>query len=149
MSSPAFTPGRAIITAGNLMYSIGAYIADFNETHVYHPSWPGHARFHNGQTMSLGICLASMSLYFAYRPVFTAGMSAEAVRQNMLWSAVIGSFYCAAGMSAILYPGAQWYDPPLTQDPGQRWLFSGICVAMGFGYALESWRLGKGKGKRV
>ncbi|KAK3674699.1 hypothetical protein LTR78_005421 [Recurvomyces mirabilis] len=145
MASPIFTTGRAIVTAGNLMYAVGAFIADFNKTHVYNPTWPPHARFHNGQTMSLGVLLASMSLYFAYRPALDKKLSSTAARESMLWSTIIGSFYSLAGLSAIFYPGTDWYDPPLTKDPGQRWLFSGIVVAMGAGYALESSRLGKAK----
>lgn len=36
---PWFTPGRVGILLGNLAYSIGAFAADFNETHVYNPKW--------------------------------------------------------------------------------------------------------------
>ena len=46
MARPTFTAGRTILTIGNLLYSIGAFVADFNETHVYNPRWPPHARFH-------------------------------------------------------------------------------------------------------
>ncbi|KAK1021021.1 hypothetical protein LTR33_018606, partial [Friedmanniomyces endolithicus] len=54
MSQSLLTPGRALITLANLLYAVGAFAADFNETHVYNPRWPPHARFHNGQTMTLG-----------------------------------------------------------------------------------------------
>lgn len=45
-----FTPGRILITVGNLFYSLGAFAADYNETHVKNPRWPPHAKFHNGKS---------------------------------------------------------------------------------------------------
>lgn len=104
MAQPTITLGRGVITGGNLLYAVGAFLADFNETHVYNPRWPPHARFHNGQTMSLGILLSTTSLYFAYRP-FGTQLSTAATRDSIFYSALIGSFYCFAGLTAILYPG--------------------------------------------
>ena len=100
---PLFTPGRILIVLGNLLYSIGAFLADFNETHVYNPTWPPHARFHNGQTMTLGVLLAAMSLYLACRPCISSDSMrpAEAMR-CVTESAVVGCFYCVAGLAAIL-----------------------------------------------
>ncbi|KAK0940647.1 hypothetical protein LTR48_003111 [Friedmanniomyces endolithicus] len=150
MSDPLLTPGRAIITIANLLYAVGAFAADFNETHVYNPRWPPHARFHNGQTMTLGVFLSAMSLYFAYRrPTGSSSASGSpggaAARESMFYSALIGSFYCAAGMTAIWYPGTDWKDPDITVGGGQPALFSGVVVAMWVGYALEVSRLGKAK----
>lgn len=144
MSPPTFTLGRTIITMANLLYAVGAFLADFNETHVYNPRWPPHARFHNGQTMTLGILLSAMSLYFAYRPL-GAKRSAAETKESMFYSALIGSFYCVAGLSAILYPGTNWKDPGIEAGGGQPELFSGVVAMMWIGYALEVRRLGKAK----
>ncbi|TKA59565.1 hypothetical protein B0A55_11981 [Friedmanniomyces simplex] len=142
MSQPTFTLGRTLITIANLLYAVGAFLADFNETHVYNPRWPPHARFHNGQTMTLGIFLSTTSLYFAYkRPASVPG----AAQQSVFYSALIGSFYCAAGLTAILYPGTDWKDPDITAGGAQPVLFSGVVAAMWVGYALERRRLGKAK----
>lgn len=105
MAQP-LTAGRLIITAGNLLYSVGAFAADYNETHVKNPRWPPHAKFHNGQTMTLGLCLASSSLYYLFRPAATVAQA----KDNLFTAALIGSFYCGAGMSAILYPGTAWQE---------------------------------------
>jgi len=40
-----------------LLQTIGPFIFDFDHTHVYNPKWSPHARFHNGQTISTGVCL--------------------------------------------------------------------------------------------
>lgn len=106
MSSTSRTAGRILIVLGNIAYALGAFIADFNETHVKNPRWPPHAKFHNGQTMTLGVLLASTSLFFLFKPAD----SIDRQRENVLYSAVIGSFYCAAGMMAILYLGTAWQE---------------------------------------
>ncbi len=43
-STPA--AARWLITAGTLAYGLGPFVIDMNRTHLRHPAWPGHARFH-------------------------------------------------------------------------------------------------------
>jgi hypothetical protein len=43
-----------------------AYVFDWNETHVYNPHWPPHAKFHNAQTLLLGPLLGTVSLFFLW-----------------------------------------------------------------------------------
>lgn len=149
MAQP-LTLGRGIILLGNVAYSLGAFIADFNETHVLNPRWPPHAKFHNGQTMTLGVLLASMSTYFLFRPA----RSVEQTKDNLWAAATIGSFYCAAGLCAILYPGTAWQEyvcssenycrtllmggsPEFPGNGEQRYVFGGVCALMWLGYWLE------------
>ncbi|KAK5165935.1 uncharacterized protein LTR77_008859 [Saxophila tyrrhenica] len=146
------TPGRILITLANLSYSVGAFLADWSETHVLNPRWPPHARFHNGQTMSLGVCLAASSIWFMIRPGLTSNSSGKGAtvaeaKRGVFDAALVGSFYCTAGMCAILYPGTDWTDPEFGVGGEQKLLFPGIVAAMWVGYALEMWRLGDGKGK--
>ena len=54
---------RILLTTTALITGIGPYYADFNETHVYNPTWPGHAKFHNGQTMSMGAYFSIVTLW--------------------------------------------------------------------------------------
>lgn len=91
--------------------------------------------------MTLGILLASSSLYYLFRPAATQAQA----KDNLFTSALIGSFYCLAGMTAILYPETAWQDPEFRQGGEQRYVFSGICVAVFVGYWLEIARMGKAK----
>ncbi|MFE0024716.1 DUF6640 family protein, partial [Amycolatopsis sp. NPDC059021] len=59
--------GRVLISVTSLATAVGPYKADWNETHVHNPAWPPHAKFHNGQTMSLGLALGVGSLYQLWR----------------------------------------------------------------------------------
>ncbi|KAF2212408.1 hypothetical protein CERZMDRAFT_97681 [Cercospora zeae-maydis SCOH1-5] len=139
--SQTLTLGRGLIVLGNVAYSLGAFVADFNETHVLNPRWPPHAKFHNGQTMTLGVLLASMSTYFLFRPT----LSFEQTKDNLWAAATIGSFYCAAGLCAILYPGTAWQDPEFPGNGEQRYVFGGVCILMWLGYWLEARKLPRNK----
>jgi hypothetical protein len=123
--SRMFTPGRLCLTLVSLNTVLGPYMADWNETHVKNPNWPPHARFHNGQTMSMGLCLGVLTAYFAWRPALSSrsspaqnGAGAGAVggegmteRESVTIAAVLGTLYWVTGLSAILYPGTLWVDP--------------------------------------
>ena len=67
----------------------------------------------------------------------------------MFYAALIGSFYCTAGLSSILYPGADWNDPGDTDHLAaaglQKMLFPATIAIVWVGYFLEVRRLGKGK----
>lgn len=98
--------------------------------------------------MTLGVMLSSMSLYLSARPCFTR-MSKEDALRSVLHGAIVGSFYCAAGLSAIFYPGTDWKDPDIAVGGEQRFLFAGVVALMWIGYGLERWRMGSVKEKGV
>ncbi len=149
--------GRILISINALTISIGAFVADFNETHVLNTRWPPHARFHNGQTMSLGVLLAASSLYYLWRPkpsaIFKASsgnsVGRDSEKDDLFCSALIGSMYTAAGLSAIWYPGTAWTDPEfIAKGDATRpnmWLFGGLLVTVWIGWSLELARLNRSK----
>ena len=57
------TPGRMIISFIGVFTLVSPYLADWNATHIYNPTWPPHAKFHNAQTMVLGAFLGFLTLY--------------------------------------------------------------------------------------
>jgi hypothetical protein len=62
--SSLITTGKALILLSNTFCAVGPYWWEWNETHIYNPRWPPHARFHNGHTMSMGLLLGVASTYF-------------------------------------------------------------------------------------
>jgi hypothetical protein len=89
----------------------GSFLADWNTTHIYNPNWPPHARFHNGQTMSVGVLLGLAALFFTWRRKGDA-------RTNLISAALFDAFYWISQAMAFLFPGVAWTDPNLLK-PGQ------------------------------
>lgn len=133
--------GRALFIVANLFYSVGSFIADYSVTHVFNPRWMPHAKFHNGQTMSLSVMLASLSIALLFLPTD----SPRHRKQNLLLAATVGSLYCAAAMCASLFPGTAWSDPEFeTSVPAaQAYIFGIQLVAVWVAYWLEIRRLRK------
>ena len=134
--------GRICITVSALAQLFGPFIADFNETHVLNPRWPPHARFHNGQTMSLGACLGLATLYYTFRPAATAAAAGDSI----FTAALFGSLYWVTGLSAILYPGSKGTDPEFGEGFPQFWLFAGQLAVTWVGWWVEGGKVGGGVG---
>jgi hypothetical protein len=68
------------------------------------PAWPQHAKFHNAQTMLMGIGLGLLggSILFAFRPL---------TPQGLLLASGAASLYWISMVLAPLFPGTTWNDP--------------------------------------
>lgn len=133
---------RIILTVVALATSISPYIADWSDTHVFNPLWKPHAKFHNGQTMSMGLCLGLLVAYYTWRsPPKTRGFDSQrdhAFKMDSLWTAaVIGSLYWVTAFSGILYPGALATDPEFGEGFPQWPIFAVILSLNWIGYGVE------------
>ncbi|WP_199191037.1 DUF6640 family protein [Amycolatopsis sp. CA-126428] len=127
--------GRALISLTSLVTAVGPYKADWNETHVFNPDWPPHAKFHNGQTMSLGLALGTTSLWQLWRRPSRAGLDA---------GAVLASLYWVTQISALAYPGSRAVDPPGADRFPQAKIAVPALALTALGYVLERRRLARG-----
>jgi len=77
--------------------------------HLWNPAWPPHAKFHNCQTMLMGIFAGVLSLMilFGGRPL-TVPM--------LLLAAVIAASYFVAMVFARAFPGTAWIDPEFSAE---------------------------------
>jgi hypothetical protein len=91
------------------VFNFGGLIADAivpasARQHLFNPHWPPHAKFHNAQTMLMGIVSGSLSLVILFGtrkltlPVF-------------LLAAAIAANYFATMALAPLFPKTAWMDP--------------------------------------
>ncbi|KAF2437154.1 hypothetical protein EJ08DRAFT_14866 [Tothia fuscella] len=134
--------GRVLLSIQPILISVGSFAADFNETHVYNPRWPPHARFHNGQTMSMAATLSAACLYYTWRS--TSLPAAPAKKESIFAAALFGSIYCFTGLTAILYPGALGTDPEFGTGFPQGSLFSILLVVNWAGWWLENRKINAG-----
>lgn len=100
-----FPIGRVLLSLSALSAMIGAYVADWNETHIYNPRWPPHAKFHNAQTMLLGTALGLLTVYFLWSKRWRddpKGLEVGTILSAIYWLTQAGS---------PLFPGAALIDP--------------------------------------
>ena len=99
------------------VYNFGGFVADAlvpatARQHLWNRRWPPHAKFHNGQTMLMGMLGGSLSLVilFGARPL---------TLPLFLIAAAVAANYCVAMALAPLFPGTGWIDPEFAANTGQ------------------------------
>ncbi|MDQ3710845.1 MAG: acetyltransferase [Acidobacteriota bacterium] len=97
--------GVWLITIVAVITSVGPYVADWNETHIYNPNWTPHAKFHNGQTMAFGALLGIISLYFLWFRKEGDKLS------NLKVAVIFAGIYWVTQAAALLFPGVAAIDP--------------------------------------
>jgi len=93
----------AVVTAA------GGLLADYfipwsGRQHIKNPAWPPHAKFHNGQTILMGLALGTLAiaLLFGRQPLGTNGL---------VLAAILASLYWVCLLAAPVFPGTAWVDP--------------------------------------
>ena len=97
------------IVAFVAVYGFGGYVYDAlipstAKQHQLNPAWPPHAKFHNAQTMLMGIGMGSLSLYLLF------GLKPLTFAQFLVATAVAGMYFASMAL-ATLFPGTAWSDP--------------------------------------
>ena len=93
-----------IVTFVALVTMFGGFLADYNETHIFNSRWTPHAKYHTGQTISLGFALGLSALYFVWR---RKGDQPFQFRAALL----VASLYWVTQLTAGLFPGVAFVDP--------------------------------------
>lgn len=138
--SPAqrLSVGKALIALVAAETAIGPFVADWNETHIYNPAWPPHAKFHNAQTITLAVDMTALSLWQLWKP-------GPDTRSRLRWASLFASLFFLTQIPAVFFPGAAVVDDG---NPVQPFDVLGIQVnqvtasaaiilpLLGTGYAL-------------
>ncbi len=110
------------IVAFVALYGFGGLVADglvpaTARQHLYNPEWPPHAKFHNGQTMLMGIVNGTIALVvlFGFHPL---------TLPLFLVATAAASVYWVTMVLAPLFPGTAWYDPEFKEASKRPFGFS-------------------------
>ena len=97
----------AVFNFGGLVAD--AFVPGTAKQHLWNPHWPPHAKFHNGQTMLMGIFggLLSLAILFGTRPLTLPSF--------LLATAVAASYFVAMALSPV-FPGMDWTDPEFVAE---------------------------------
>lgn len=125
--------GRKILTFVAGATAVGGFLVDWNRTHLFNPTWPPHARFHDAQTISAGALLGSAGLLALRRG-----------DGGVVPAALLPAFFWASMGAAFLYPGAKGLQaefPEKVPRLGRVWIderfaAAGMLGLGGFGYLL-------------
>ncbi len=142
INSSRFSIGVLIIAFVALFTIVSPFIADWNITHIYNPRWPPHAKFHNAQTMCLGLLLGICSLYFLFRKAYSYDINKIHVNVAILFAIL----YWIAQSLALLFPGTALVDPEFVKAgndnfqklPVQILVDIVVFILLGVAYYLES-----------
>ena len=105
-----FPVDRILVSLVSIVTIFGAFVFDWDQTHIFNPNWPPHAKFHNGQTMSMGVALELLSLWLLWR-------KKELPNFDFNLAVLVASLYWITQASAILYPGTDFFDPDTVYLP--------------------------------
>ncbi len=99
------------------VFNFGGLVADAlvpatAKQHLWNPRWPPHAKFHNGQTMLMGILSGSISLAILF------GSRVLTVPLFLIASATAANYFVAMVFSP-LFPGTDWTDPEFVSETGR------------------------------
>jgi hypothetical protein len=88
---------------------VGGLLADYviwetARQHMKNPAWPPHAKFHNAQTILLGLGLGALSLILACSPTREPLI-------RLFEASSVASLYWASMLLAPLFRGTAWSDP--------------------------------------
>ena len=98
---------RPTLTLQAAVVSIGPWVADYNETHIFNPLWSAHAEFHVAQTLFLATISGLAALWLLQGP----GACRRATALGR-WrgAAFCVSIYWSTILPAILVPGTAHTD---------------------------------------
>lgn len=87
---------RILLTVAAIQYGFVPPMVDLSESHVFHPDWPPHARFHLVWLLALAASLASYVLFCLWS---ASSRRPGVLRQaSVLGCLVLGAFFLAAAL---------------------------------------------------
>ena len=98
---------RLLFTLSAIGVTVGAHVADLSPSHMFNDRWPAHAKFHTGQTLSMAVVLALLTIFFAWRRTSDR-------RGAIYATAGFAAAYWVTQAAAIAYPNTAFYDPEFT-----------------------------------
>jgi hypothetical protein len=133
--------GRQLLRAVAALTAVGGVLADWNQTHLFNPDWPPHARFHDAQTILLGSLLGAGGLYSLRRSGGRPG-------RNLALGALLPSLFWISQAGSFLFPGAEGLEAEFPEKVpriggvrlNERAASALMLALLALGYSIERGR---------
>jgi Family of unknown function (DUF6640) len=109
--------GRSLLTLANVITVAAPLAADWNDSHIFNPRWPAHARFH-------GVTALAMSTTLSAANIWSVWSGSDQTRARF-FAAAVPVAYWTPFFLAPLVPGTAVDDPP---NPVQR--VAGVPISL-------------------
>jgi hypothetical protein len=105
---------KALVSLVAIATALGGALADLvipatAKQHMHNPHWPPHAKFHNGQTISLGVFLGLLTLWLLW---YLGGDQ----RVQFHLGVIVAALYWLSMLGASVLPGTRWVDPEFAKE---------------------------------
>ncbi|PCJ71128.1 MAG: hypothetical protein COA62_00425 [Rhodobiaceae bacterium] len=127
---------KILLTVAAIQYGAVPLIVDLTESHVFHPDWPPHARFHMVWLLGVGALLAIYTLALIWGP------GKSDIRQ-LRHASVLGCLTLAAFFSATFLAGSYGGSLSDMETPirvmgvdGNLFAFSVAAILQGLGTGI-------------
>jgi hypothetical protein len=97
--------GRALLTGADVGTIIGPIVADWNDSHIFNPRWPSHARFHGIVSLGTAAALSAYGVWRLWAPSPDHGAERDI-------AAAVPLAYWSSFFPAALVKGSGVEDPP-------------------------------------
>ena len=103
MSKTRLRWGYGLIIFGAVASILVPVLVDFNQSHLFNPNWPGHARLHDAMSflMSMGLGVGSLWLLAQFRRSSTSVLALATFLAVWSWGALL--------LGAV-FPGATYVN---------------------------------------
>ncbi|GHO60044.1 DUF6640 family protein [Ktedonobacter robiniae] len=105
---------KALVSLVAIATALGGALADLvipatAKQHMRNPHWPPHPKFHNGQTITLGVLLGLLALWFLWYPGGDQHV-------HFQLGVVVAALYWLSMLGASMLPGIRWVDPEFAKE---------------------------------
>lgn len=114
---------KLLVTFGVLLYALAVPVLELNNTHVFNPDWPAHARLHNAWQLATNSAFGLWALWLTWRHDNVQVPSLVALL-------VTGGFFVAHALQDF-YGGSM-----LHSDGSERTLLGLNVGVLGFGMVV-------------
>lgn len=116
-------PAKIMITCCIVLYAIGVPVLELNQTHVFNPEWPSHARLHNVWQLVSNSLIGGWALWLLW---FRHNITTPAIMSLIVTGGFMGAY-----LSQNLYGGS------MLHSDGTEKAIAGINIGvLGFGVGI-------------